>query len=225
MCGRFDRHSELGVFADLVEGLTLEGAPDLPSSYNVAPSRDVAAIVVDDRGGRRFRALNWGLVPAWSNKPELRRPINARAETVMEKPMFRGAFASGRCLVPCDGYYEWATTAAGKQPYYFRAPGGAPLLIAAICERNTRLAPYPLQTFCLLTREASDAVRGIHHRMPVLFRGDGAECWLAHDTPADELGRLLEEESLEELVFHPVATIVNSPANDSPECIAPVLPA
>lgn len=222
MCGRFDRHSELAVFTDLIDGLTLEGAPDLPLSYNVAPSQDAAAIVVDDQGGRRFRALNWGLVPAWSNKPELRRPINARAETVAEKPMFRGAFAHGRCLVPCDGYYEWTNTAAGKRPYYFRAAGGAPLLIAAICEHNTRLAPYPLHTFCLLTREASDVVRGVHHRMPVLFRGEAAERWLAHATPADELGRLLREGGIDELTFHPVATVVNSPANDSPECIEPV---
>lgn len=217
MCGRFDRHSELEKFASLVKGLVLDGADGLPPSYNVAPSQDAAVIALDADGARRVNVRNWGLVPAWASKPGLSRPINARVETVAEKPMFRSAFARRRCLVPCDGYYEWTADGKAKRPWYFSRPGG--LLIAGIFERNTRLAPRPLDTFCLLTREASDTVRGIHHRMPVLLAGNAAEAWLDPDSPAADLSALAREASEGELSFHPVSTFVNSPANNSPRCL------
>ncbi|KAA3634059.1 MAG: SOS response-associated peptidase [Proteobacteria bacterium] len=224
MCGRFDRHSELTAFAELVDGLTLEGAPNVPPSYNVTPSQDAVAVVAEAEGACRLRAFSWGLVPAWSNKPELRRPINARAETVAEKPMFRGAFARQRCLVLCDGYYEWQVTSSGKQPVYFRGRGGSALLIAGLWERNTRLAAYPLNTFCVLTREASEAVRGVHHRMPVLLEGEALRSWLAADASTDDLRTLALEQSIEDPDFYPVSTFVNSPANDSERCIERVSP-
>lgn len=217
MCGRFDRHSELDKFVSLVNGLVLDGAPDVPPSYNVCPSRDVVAIGTRDDGGRRFVKLNWGLVPSWSARPDLRRPINARIETAAEKPMFRAAFARHRCLVPCDGYYEWAAADGSKQPFYFTVPEG--LLLAAIHEHNSRLEKPPLETVCLLTRDAPQALAPIHDRMPVILRGPAAEAWLDPEMTVADLAALAREDSEEKLAFHPVSTFVNSPANDSPRCV------
>lgn len=222
MCGRFDRHSELEKFADLVQGLTLDGAPAVAPSYNVTPSRRAAAIVVDASGGRRFEAPTWGFVPAWSSKPNMNRPINARAESVADKPMFRAAFTRHRCLVPCDGYYEWSATEAGKQPYYFTAADGGPLLIAAIHDTNIRLGTEPLHTFCLLTREASATVRDVHHRMPLLLSGDAANAWLTPETPHTELIGLMLTGGLDSLAFHAVDRVVNNPLNDTSRCIEPL---
>ena len=219
MCGRFDRHSELKRFAGLVQGLTLETVPDMAPSYNIAPSRRVATIIVDTHGIRRFDVPVWGFVPAWSNKPGLSRPINARAESVANKPMFHGAFSRNRCLVPCDGYYEWRGQGAAKQPYYFTAADGGPLLIAALHEFNNNLQPGTSHTVCLVTREADGVLRDVHHRMPVLLAGDAAEVWLARETPVVELDSLMQSGGLVSLAFHPVDRFVNSPGNDSPRCI------
>ncbi len=176
-------------------------------------------IGVDGDSQRRMMVLGWGLVPGWSNKPELRRPINARLETVTEKPMFRAAFARGRCLVPCDGFYEWAAAAGGKQPYYFQLQDGSPFFLAGIREHNTRLEKIPLDTFCVLTRQASDTVAGIHHRMPVILAADAVDAWLDPALPAEDARNFAEHASEGELAFYPVSTFVNSPANDSPKCI------
>lgn len=222
MCGRFDRHSELETFADLVKGLTLDGAPAVAPGYNIAPSRPAAAIVVDALGKRRFEAPTWGFVPAWSSKPKMNRPINARVESVADKPMFRAAFKRNRCLVPCDGYYEWSATGAGRQPYYFTAADGGPLLIAAIHDTNTRLDARPLHTFCLLTREASTTVRDLHHRMPLLLAGDAAEAWLTPETPRTELVHLMHSGGLDFPAFHAVDRLVNNPLNDTSRCIEPL---
>jgi putative SOS response-associated peptidase YedK len=220
MCGRFDRHSELDVFATLVEGLVLDGAPALPASYNVTPSQDALAIALDDERRPRVRILNWGLVPAWSAKAELRRPINARLETVAEKPMFRSGFARHRCLIPCDGYYEWTVLEHGKQPFYFYREG-APILLAGIYEHNTRLGKLPIDSFAILTREAAEGVAKVHHRMPVIIDGDAIDAWLDPDTPVEAAHDLAQNESLSALSFYPVSTFVNSPANNSPQCIEP----
>ncbi len=219
MCGRFDRHRELDVFAELIDGLVLDGAPRVAPSYNVAPSQDAAVIVVDDEGSRRVGALSWGLVPAWSNKPTLRRPINARIETVTEKPMFRAAIKHGRCVVPCDGYYEWAATPDGKQPYYFHRDAGTPFFLAAIREHNTRLENSPLDTFCVLTRAASEAVASVHHRMPVVLAADAVDAWLDPSVPGDDARDFADHVGEDELAFYPVSTFVNTPANNSPRCI------
>jgi putative SOS response-associated peptidase YedK len=219
MCGRFDRHSELQTFAGLIDGLTLDDAPSLAASYNVAPSQEALVAIVDDDGRRRPVALNWGLVPSWSNKPELRRPINARVETVHQKPMFRTAFAKHRCLVFCDGYYEWAAGPGGKQPFYFRRPDARPMLLAGIFDRNTRLFDLPLRTFCVLTREAEGSAKEVHHRMPVIFDGECVERWLDPLADAGELRDMAESGACDELDLYPVSTFVNSPSNNSPRCI------
>lgn len=218
MCGRFDRHRELEAFAGLIDGLVLDGAPRIAPSYNVAPSQDAAVVIVDGEGRRCLAALSWGLVPAWSAKPTLRRPINARIETVTEKPMFRSAIKQGRCVVPCDGYYEWAATADGKQPYYFYRDGNEPFFLAGIREHNTRLEPAPLDTFCVLTRPASDVVGGIHHRMPVVLAADAVDAWLNPAVSAGEAREFADHVGEDEMAFHPVSTFVNTPANDSPRC-------
>ncbi len=221
MCGRFDRHSDLAAFAELVEGLVLEGAPELPPSYNVAPSQRALVIAANAEGRRKCAALDWGLVPGWVAKPGMNRPINARAETVASKPMFRQAFSRRRGLVPVDGYYEWGQTAAGKRPYYFHMPDGKPFLIGAVWDTNSRLAAERLDTFCLITREAIAATAEVHHRMPLIIAREDVDRWLDPAFGADDLATMTAPGVGVVPGFHPVSTRVNSPANDDASIIEP----
>jgi putative SOS response-associated peptidase YedK len=130
VCGRFDRHSSLADFAHAIDGLLVVASEELSPSYNVAPSQR-ALVVRSTPEGRVASALVWGLVPSWVKKTKKNPPINARSETVKERPMFRRSFRTQRCLVLCNGYYEWQEKATGpKQPYYLQCPGATPFALA-----------------------------------------------------------------------------------------------
>ena len=187
-CVRFTQRfswSELHGFMDL-PGLAIE----LTRRYNVAPGQDVAVVRLQD-GERRLSELNWGLIPSWSPQPQPRRPINARAETVAGKPMFRSAFRARRCLVPADGYYEWARRGGFKQPHLTTRGDGGPMAFAGLWERWRRLATGvhtdspagaasedTLETFTILTTAATTAVATVHHRMPVILPPSFFGSWL-----------------------------------------------
>lgn len=219
MCGRFDRHTELDRFSSLIEGLDTSAGLAHPASYNIAPSQR-AVVALEDEGRRTLEAMQWGLVPHWSENPKLSKPINARAESVCAKPMFRDAFKRRRCLVLADGYYEWHAAGDGaKQPFYIAMPSAKPFLFAGIWAENTRLGPSTIRSFCIITTEANREVANVHDRMPVIIRPEHSDQWLG-----DTAG---EVDSLEALLLpydgpmsvHPVSTYVNRPANDSPRCI------
>jgi putative SOS response-associated peptidase YedK len=219
MCGRFDRHSSIADFAHVIDGLQVEASAELPPSYNVAPSQH-ALVVRNTPGGRVASALVWGLIPPWVEDAKKKRPINARSETVNERPMFRRPFHTQRCLVLCDGYYEWQKRATGpKQPYYLRPPEATPFALAGLWERNDNLDPELLETFCILTTTASAGVDYIHHRMPIrLSRNDHAD-WLDSTVcDVDFLSQVMASAD-SEWMFHPVSRYVNSPRNDSNRCL------
>jgi len=222
LCGRFDRHRPVADFIEVVDSLILDEPESAPPSYNIAPSQQ-ALVVCRSESGPVVRALQWGLVPAWVKTPKMARPINARAETIAQKPMFRDAFKASRCLVLCDGYYEWQLRPDGsKQPYRLALEGGAPFVMAGLWARNTRFTVEPLNTFCIVTTQASSHCKDIHPRMPVILDREHHQQWLDESSQSlDTIAAMLRPYE-KELSVTPVSRIVNSPANNGPQCIAPL---
>ena len=168
--------------------------------------------------------LRWGLVPFWADDPSIgNRLINARSESASEKPAFRQAFRRRRCLVPADGFYEWKKEGDGKVPHWIHRPDGRPFALAGLWERwEPDGDREPLFTYTILTRDATDELRSLHDRMPVILDEEAWEPWLDPDREPDELDAVVSRPPTIELGHHPVSTMVNSPRNDGPECIQPV---
>jgi putative SOS response-associated peptidase YedK len=169
MCGRFAQKSPAKKMAKKFE---VEDVPPLAERYNVAPSQAVLA-VREASDGREALFLKWGLVPRWAKDAAIgNKLINARSETVTEKPSFRDAFARRRCIVPADGFFEWLRRGDTKRPYYFRMKDGEPFAIAGLWERWEGVGG-PLETCTLLTTGANELLSSYHDRMPVIVRPEG----------------------------------------------------
>lgn len=222
MCGRFNLRvpaSELAAFFDIVFDPPLQST--LAPRFNIAPSQPVLVV----RGGpdRVEGALvSWGLVPGWTKNLETgNRMINARGETVSEKPSFRAAFHRRRCLVPASGFYEWQKTGGSrKQPWHIHRADGGPLAFAAIWEHWEADDGSVLQSCAIITTEANSQMAPIHHRMPVILDQVDFPEWLdsEHDD-RDQLHSLLRPCPDETLVADPIDTWVNRPANEGPDCL------
>jgi putative SOS response-associated peptidase YedK len=222
MCGRFDRHRPVADFAVVVDGLVAGGSESLAPSYNIAPSQPAVVVCASDIGPRA-QVLQWGLAPAWAKKSNIPRPVNARAETLSQKPMFREAFRSGRCLVLCDGYYEWQVLSDGtKQPFHLSLVDGGPFVLAGLWAYNTLLSEKPLASFCVITTAANETCRAIHPRMPVILDGDHHRQWLeTSPLTLDTAGAMLRA-CEKPMRLTPVSRFVNNPANNGPQCATPV---
>ncbi len=210
MCGRYTLAADEQALVEAFDVPPL--GFDLVPRYNIAPSQE-APVVAEDRKGRRAGLLTWGLVPAWKDEPG---PgfINARAESVADKPSFREAFERRRCLVPADGFYEWKREGGGKVPYWFHAPGGELLAFAGVWESWSRPDAEPRHTFAILTTDANADVRGVHDRMPVVIPPSRYSAWLSRETGRSEVLALLGSPPDGTLVCHAVSTRVNRPAVD-----------
>lgn len=221
MCGRYT----LSTPVEALPGeFGLAGPlPELRPSYNVAPTQEVPAVVTGSGEGRRLEMLRWGLIPAWADDPGIgARMINARSETVAEKPSFRRAFKERRCLIVADGFYEWQKTNSGKQPYYARMKSGRPFAFAGLWESWNKDGEGGIRSCTILTTDANDLVGGIHHRMPVILPPEYYEPWLDPDLrEPDQLLPLLAPYSTNDMEAYPVSRRVNSPSNDGPGCIEP----
>ena len=159
---------------------------NLRPRYNGAPTQDFAVLRIEN-SERAVAKLRWGLVPSWAQDLKIgARIINARAETVHQKPAFRAAFKRRRCLVPADGWFEWRKEADGKQPWFIGAAGGAPLSFAALWERWGK-GTESVETFTVLATAAAPTLVDIHHRQPSIIDVDDFEEWLALDTPQERL--------------------------------------
>jgi putative SOS response-associated peptidase YedK len=220
MCGRFTLKSKPEAIA---AEFGLPAMPLLEPRYNVAPTQAVAAVRLDgDTGTRRLDLLRWGLVPPWADDPAIgNRLINARAESVAEKPAFRQAFLARRCIIISDGFYEWAKRADGrKQPFFIRRRDGRPFGFAGLWEQWQREEAAPIYSCTVITTEANDLVRPIHGRMPAILRPEDYRFWL---DPAIRdkvtLGEVLAPYPDGDLVAYPVSTLVNAAANDREECV------
>jgi len=221
MCGRYLLARDARSLAAEFE---LAAFPELAPRYNIAPSQPVPAVRAGEQG-REATLLKWGLVPFWADAPAIgNRLINARAESVADKPAFRAAFKRRRCLVPADGYYEWQTTGSRKQPYCIRAANHGVLALAGLWEHWQRDGDV-LETVCLLTRPAVGALRTIHDRMPVVLSRDTYATWLDPTSPRGALDACLVAAVERDLETYAVSTHVNTPRHDGPECCAPLAPA
>jgi putative SOS response-associated peptidase YedK len=248
MCGRFTLRTPATVLIEHFD-LDVRGDRQLPlfeARYNIAPTQDILVVRANATDGRRAAALlRWGLIPSWSTDPTGGPPmINARAETLAEKPTFRTAVRRRRCLIPADGFYEWQQAPGGgrgkKQPYYIHRPDGGPFAFAGLWERWTQRStepspspslkgrgtagpgePLTIDSCTIVTTTANNTLSELHERMPVvLTHGDYAK-WLDPkiEDPA-ELQHLLAPCGDDELVAEPVGTHVNKVANDDPRCVA-----
>lgn len=223
MCGRFTQQRDAAAVADRfgVQGTLFEPTP----RYNVAPTQAVAAVTPHGpRQERLLEPLRWGLVPFWARDPAIgNKLINARSETVLEKPSFRHAMAKRRCLIPADGFYEWER--ATRQPYHFHLRGGPLFAFAGLYDEWTAPDGSPLRTCTILTTQANELVGRIHDRMPVILHPADEAAWLdvARFRPADLLP-LLAPYPAEEMEATAVSKRVGSPAFDDPELVAPVAP-
>jgi len=221
MCGRFTlRHSEAEVseaFDAMSPGLGL--AP----RFNIAPTQDVAVVrpASGGGGGRELARVRWGLLPGWVDDPgDFPTLINARAESARTKPSFRGAFATRRCLVPADGFYEWKKTGSGKQPWFVRREGDRLFAFAGLWERWER-EERRVDSATILTTAPGELLAELHDRMPVILPGESWSAWLDPELPAGEAEELLDAHEPADLESYPVDRHVNSPRNDDPACVEP----
>ena len=216
MCGRFTLHTLPDV---LQEHFGVDEMPAMQASYNIAPSQEIATVRMS--GARRHMALlRWGLVPSWAKELKAGYSmINARAETVADKPAYRTAFRLRRCLVPADGFYEWRQTGDGKQPYHIRMKNGGVFAFAGIWERREGDDGI-LESCSSIVTAANDTIRPVHDRMPVIIAPRDYAAWL--DPGLRDPGKVkdyLRSWPADEMETYPVSTRVNRPANNDARCI------
>jgi len=243
MCGRFTLTAASEVVAEFFE---LAEAPDLVPRYNIAPTQMVPVVMLDAKDGRRvMRSYRWGLVPSWAKDPAIgSRMINARSETVATKPSFRSALRRRRCLVIADGFYEWQKVAGSrrKQPYYIRVGDGtqpcsqahegwfalpnrscSPFAMAGLWEHWNSPDGTGVDSCAIITTQPNELMHPIHDRMPAIMPRRNFSRWLdPHAAEPEAVVSLLGPYPAEEMKAYPVGTYVNSPGNDSPECIQPL---
>ena len=217
MCGRFTLHHSTEDVAErfAVEQTLLELTP----RYNIAPSQPVPVII--QRDGRLMREHAWGLVPFWAKDPATgNRMINARAESLVDKPTFKRAFSVQRCLIPASGYYEWKKADGGKNPHYIQAADGQPFAMAGLFEKWSDPDGLPLRTCAVITTEPNELAAAIHNRMPAILTHDAEEIWLDPETRPEALLAVLRPYP-GELSAHAVSRLVNKAATDEAACIEP----
>ncbi len=177
--------------------------------------------MLSENGKRKLEMLRWGLIPSWADDPEIgNRMINARAETVAEKPSYRRAFKRSRCLILADGFYEWQRTDSGKQPFHIRMQDGSPFAFAGLWESWDK--GDGLRSCTIITTEANDLVGEVHNRMPVILHAEDYEMWLDPDFDEREpLTSLLKPYPAETMEAYPVSRRVNKPSNNEPGVVEP----
>lgn len=223
MCGRFTLTADPNQLRETFAWLNI---PDeMTPRYNVAPSQPVA--VVPNNGKNQLDFFVWGLIPSWAKDPKIgNRMINARAETVAEKPSFRAAFRRRRCLIPADGFFEWRRVPGQKAkiPTYIRLKSGKPFTFAGLWEEWNSPDGSQILSCTIITTTPNDLLADIHNRMPVILPVSAYSLWLESGEPdQSELQDLLKPYPSEEMTAFPVSTLVNNPANDQAAIIEPVL--
>jgi putative SOS response-associated peptidase YedK len=221
MCGRYSLIVDASVLAGVFE---IEPTRNLNPRFNIAPTQIVPIVRAGREAPREWAGVRWGLVPSWAKDSKIgARMINARGETVAEKPSFRSAIKTRRCLIPADGFYEWVTTDGGKRPHYIHFADGRPFAFAGLWERWDKGGDQPLDTCTIITTTPNRLVAGFHDRMPVILPPDHFAEWLKPEVlPPDRLLDLLVPHPEENMEAYAVSTHVNKPSNDDPECIARV---
>ncbi len=236
MCGRFVSSHSADKIAEFF-GAAFQGEATLPANYNVAPTQDVYAVVADAAGAREVQPFHWGLVPSWAKDIKIgSKMINARSETIAEKPAFKGLFKKHRLIIPMDGFYEWQQAGPGalltnagkpmKTPMFIHSSDGQMLAVAGLWAMWRDKAAGPdapwLHSCTVITTSANETMEPVHDRMPVLLSPDEWEEWLdPTNNDLDALQHLLVPAPNDVLVMHAVSTAVNNVRNTGPELVRP----
>lgn len=204
-------------------GIDLATAPAIEPSFNIAPTESSPIVLEDKEGARLLKNARFGLVPHWAKDLKIgARMLNARSETVAEKPAFRDALVKHRCLVLADGFYEWRREGKLRIPLYFHLPGGELFAFAGLWAAWKSPSGEWVTSFAILTREAEGEVRAIHDREPVVLSRDVYTYWLDREIKEPAIvKRLLDQNLCHALVGHQVSRKVNYVDNDGPELIEP----
>ena len=221
MCGRFVLFSDL---KQIQRAFDLDDATlQLEQSYNISPTHQIAT-VVQRADAKLLETMRWGLIPAWAKDPEIgARMINARAETVAEKPSFKHAFVKRRCIVIADGFYEWRKAETQKTPMFIRLKSEAPIGFAGLYETWQPPKGQAITSCTIITTSANELMQPIHDRMPVILPQELQRVWLdPTNQDANKLVALLKPYPAKEMLAYAVSPLVNSPRNNSVECIKPV---
>jgi putative SOS response-associated peptidase YedK len=220
MCGRFVITSPPAAVRQ-VFGYAEQ--PNFPPRYNIAPTQPIPVVILEN-GARHFKLMRWGLIPAWVKDPrQFTLLINARSETVLDKPAFKNAIKRRRCLIPADGHYEWRTAGGRKRPYFIHRRDGALLGLAGLAETWVGPNGEEVDTVAIVTAPASPDLAVLHHRVPVTIAAGDFERWLDglnHD--ADSVMALLVGPEVGEFAWHEVSTRVNAHANDDAQLTLPI---
>ena len=211
MCGRYAQRTDP---KRLAKEFKVTDVPAVEPRYNIAPTQDILG-VVESADGREMKFYKWGLVPSWAKDKSMgARLINARSETVTEKPSFRESFKKRRCIIPADGFYEWKRTDGKKQPFFFQMPDERPFGFAGLWERWEGADGEVIHSCTILTTEANEVLRPVHDRMPVILHPDDYELWLDVDARKFDLVReVLRPYPAEEIMGYAVGVSVNSPSS------------
>lgn len=222
MCGRFTLTADMNILQESFPWLNIPAG--LEPRYNIAPTQPVA--VVPNDGKNKLDFYVWGLIPSWSKDPKIgSRMINARAETLAEKPSFRAAYRRRRCLILADGFYEWRQGGKGqpKTPMYVRLASGKPFAFAGLWESWNSKDGSNILSCTIVTTRPNNLLENIHNRMPVILPKDTYSLWLQEgEADTKRLSELLLPYTKQEMVAFPVSRVVNSPQNDTPVNIQPV---
>ena len=213
MCGRYALHTHPDI---IVLQFGVAEAPPMKPRFNIAPTQEAPVVRVDLEQKRELALLRWGLIPSWSKDPSIgARLINARAESVAEKPSFRNAFRRRRCLVPANGYYEWKVESGRKQPYFLQLASGEPFAMAGLWEQWRSPEDKLIETYVIVTTEATGTAGQIYNRMPVILAQPDYEAWLRSANPTG----LLRSWVGATFSARRVSSRVNSPRFDDPQCM------
>jgi putative SOS response-associated peptidase YedK len=217
MCGRFAQRTDPKRVA---KWFGVEEVPELEPRYNIAPTQEITA-VRETEDGREITFFKWGLIPSWAKDTSMgARLINARSETVREKPAFRQAFKQRRCIIPADGFYEWQRTDGRKQPFFFQMKDESPFGFAGLWEQWKGEEGKVINSCTILTTAANEVLRPVHDRMPVILHSDDYSLWLDHDTRKLEMVEdLLRPYPSREMASYPVSTLINSPRSQGERLI------
>ena len=221
MCGRFALSANAGKIEKLLPGL--KTSTEVRPRYNIAPTQNVLAILSDD--SKKTIELQWGLIPSWSKDDSIgQKMINARSETIKEKPSFKNLIKRKRCLIIADGYYEWKSDTGfrKKTPYFIKLKSGEPFTFAGLWDEWKNNDGTIKKSCTIITRKPITILAEIHDRMPVIIAPVDREKWLAKNVDQNMLLNFLANNNEEEFEYYPVSNLVNNPGLDNRECILPV---
>jgi putative SOS response-associated peptidase YedK len=219
MCGRFNL---IATKPQIMEHFRLQRLPDYQPDYNIPPGQKILCVVKLDDGSNKAVNLFWGLIPSWSKDRKISsRLINARAETLTEKPSFRTAYQHRRCLIPATGFFEWQTAETGKRPYHIHQPDNALFAFAGLWE-HWEHQQETVYSCSIITTAANNKIAPIHDRMPVIITPDLYNRWLDKKNTAVEMAEFLVADANSIMRLTPIGTRVNNPLHNDEKCLVDV---